>query len=194
MLEEFQTEMTQDGGVVYGEGYNDEEEVVPILQDEVPTQLQFPLKAVLRTIVAYLVGLGLAWVARQVPSVQSTLAELTQPLVEAITNGVAVALAATLADKVDRSDWVTLVPGAAWRRPDGVIEQRMKVQESPNVSTRRLWPVAFPSECYGAWITPADLGSSSQITAQADVTGVIFREGAAFGDSSSYFYVFGIGR
>ena len=93
MLEEFQTEMTQDGGVVYGEGYNDEREVVPILQDEVPTQLQFPLKAVLRTIVAYLVGLGLAWVARQVPSVQSTLAELTQPLVEAITNGVAVALA-----------------------------------------------------------------------------------------------------
>ncbi|MBG3876672.1 phage tail protein, partial [Desulfovibrio oxamicus] len=104
------------------------------------------------------------------------------------------ALAATLAGKVDRSDWVTLVPGAAWRRPDGVIEQRMKVQESPNVSTRRLWPVAFPNECYGAWITPADLGTSSQITAQADVTGVIFREGAAFGDSSSYFYVFGIGR
>ncbi|HEU6436043.1 MAG TPA: phage tail protein [Nitratidesulfovibrio sp.] len=104
------------------------------------------------------------------------------------------ALAATLADKVDRSDWVTLVPGAAWRRPDGIIEQRMKVQESPNVSTRRLWPVAFPGECYGAWITPADLGTSSQITAQADVTGVIFREGAAYGDSSSYFYVFGIGR
>lgn len=93
MLEEFQTEMTKDGGVVYGEGYNDKEEVVPILQDESPTQTQFPLKAVLRTIVAYLVGLGLAWVARQVPGVESTLAQLTQPLIEAITNGVAVALA-----------------------------------------------------------------------------------------------------
>ena len=93
MLEEFQTEMTQDGGVVYGEGYNDEKEVAPILQDEVPTQTQFPLKAVLRTIVAYLVGLGLAWVARQVPGVESTLAQLTQPLIEAITNGVAVVLA-----------------------------------------------------------------------------------------------------
>ena len=93
MLEEFQTEMTQDGGVVYGEGYNDEEGVVPILQDESPTQTQFPLKAVLRTIVAYLVGLGLTWVARQVPGVESILAQLTQPLIEAITNGVAVALA-----------------------------------------------------------------------------------------------------
>ena len=92
MLEEFQTEMTQDGGVVYGEGYNDEE-VVPILQDESPTQTQFPLKAVLRTIVAYLVGLGLTWVARQVPGVESILTQLTQPLIEAITNGVAVALA-----------------------------------------------------------------------------------------------------
>ena len=93
MLEEFQTEMTKDGGVVYGEGYNDEREVAPILQDESPTQLQFPLKAVLRTIVAYLVGLGLTWVARQVPGVESILAQLTQPLIEAITNGVAVALA-----------------------------------------------------------------------------------------------------
>ena len=93
MLEEFQTKMTKDGGVVYGEGYNDEEEVVPILQDESPTQTQFPLKAVLRTIVAYLVGLGLTWVARQVPGVESILAQLTQPLIEAITNGVAVALA-----------------------------------------------------------------------------------------------------
>ena len=93
MLEEFQTKMTKDGGVVYGEGYNDEEEVVPILQDESPTQTQFPLKAVLRTIVAYLVGLGLTWVARQVPGVESILVQLTQPLIEAITNGVAVALA-----------------------------------------------------------------------------------------------------
>ena len=75
-----------------GYGYNDEE-VSPILQDETPTQTQFPLKAVLRTIVAYLVGLGLTWVARQVPGVESALAQLTQPLIEAITNGVAVALA-----------------------------------------------------------------------------------------------------
>ena len=76
-----------------GYGYNDEEEVVPILQDETPTQTQFPLKAVLRTIVAYLVGLGLTWTARQVPGVESSLSQLTQPLIEAITNGVAVALA-----------------------------------------------------------------------------------------------------
>lgn len=93
MLEEFQTKMTKDGGVVYGEGYSDEKEVAPIWQDESPTQTQFPLKAVLRTIVAYLVGLGLTWVARQVPGVESILVQLTQPLIEAITNGVAVALA-----------------------------------------------------------------------------------------------------
>ena len=76
-----------------GHGYNDDEEVVLILQDEVPTQTQFPLKAVLRTIVAYLVGLGLAWTARQVPGVESILAQLTQPLIDAITNGAPVALA-----------------------------------------------------------------------------------------------------
>ena len=76
-----------------GFGYSEREEVVPVLQDEAPTQTQFPLKAVLRTVVAYLVGLGLTWVARQVPGVESVLAQLTQPLIEAITNGVAVALA-----------------------------------------------------------------------------------------------------
>lgn len=93
MLEEFQTEMTKDGGVVYGEGYNDGEEVVPVYPGEAPTQTQFPLHAVVRTIVAYLVGIALAWVGRQVPGVESLLAQLSQPIIEAVTQGVAVALA-----------------------------------------------------------------------------------------------------
>ena len=93
MLEEFQTEMTKDGGVVHGEGYNDGEEVIPVYPGEAPTQTQFPLHAVVRTIVAYLVGLGLTWVGRQVPGVESLLAQLSQPIIEAVTQGVAVALA-----------------------------------------------------------------------------------------------------
>lgn len=93
MPEEFQTEMTKDGGVVYGEGYNDGEEVIPVYPGEAPTQTQFPLHAVVRTIVAYLVGIALAWVGRQVPGVESLLAQLSQPIIEAVTQGVAVALA-----------------------------------------------------------------------------------------------------
>lgn len=93
MLEEFQTKMTKDGGVVYGEGYNDGEEVIPVHPGEAPTQTQFPLHAVVRTIVAYLVGLGLTWVGRQVPGVEHLLAQLSQPIIEAVTQGVAVALA-----------------------------------------------------------------------------------------------------
>lgn len=93
MLEEFQTEKTKDGGVVYGKGYNDGEEVIPVYPGEAPTQTQFPLHAVVRTIVAYLVGIALAWVGRQVPGVESLLAQLSQPIIEAVTQGVAVALA-----------------------------------------------------------------------------------------------------
>lgn len=93
MLEEFQTERTKDGGVVYGEGYNEGEEVIPVYPGEAPTQTQFPLHAVVRTIVAYLVGLGLTWVGRQVPGVEHLLAQLSQPIIEAVTQGVAVALA-----------------------------------------------------------------------------------------------------
>ena len=88
--------MTKDGGVVYGEGYNDEE-VVPILQDESPTQTQFPLKAVLRTIVAYLVGLALTALAGVLvgfmPGVEGVLDQLETPLIEAITQAVAIGVA-----------------------------------------------------------------------------------------------------
>ena len=93
MLEEFQTEMTKDGGVVHGEGYNDEEEVIPVYPGETPTQTQFPLQAVVRTIVAYLVGLALVWVGRQVAGTESLLAQLEQPIIEAVTQGVVLALA-----------------------------------------------------------------------------------------------------
>lgn len=93
MLEEFQTERTKDGGVVYGEGYNDGEEVIPVYPGEAPTQTQFPLHAVVRTIVAYLVSLGLVWVGRRVTGTESLLAQLEQPIIEAVTQGVAVALA-----------------------------------------------------------------------------------------------------
>lgn len=93
MLEEFQTKMTKDGGVVYGEGYNEGEEVIPVYPGEAPTQTQFPLHAVVRTIVAYLVGLGLVWVGRRVTGTESLLAQLSQPIIEAVTQGVVVALA-----------------------------------------------------------------------------------------------------
>ena len=93
MLEEFQTEMTKDGGVVYGEGYNDGEEVIPVYPGETPTQTQFPLHAVVRTIVAYLVSLGLVWVGRRVTGTESLLAQLEQPIIEAVTQGVVLALA-----------------------------------------------------------------------------------------------------
>lgn len=76
-----------------GEGYNEGKEVIPVYPAETPTQVQFPLKAVLRTVVAYVVGLGLTWAATQIPDVAEQLRHLEAPVVEATTNGIAVAIA-----------------------------------------------------------------------------------------------------
>ena len=80
-MTEFPIEYTKDGGVVVGQGYADE---AP--QRAVPTQTEFPLKAVLRTIVAYLVGLALTALA-------GVLDQLETPLIEAITQAVAIGIA-----------------------------------------------------------------------------------------------------
>ena len=85
-MTEFPIKYTKDGGVVVGQGYADE---AP--QRAVPTQTEFPLKAVLRTIVAYLVGLALTALAG-VPGVEGVLDQLETPLIEAITQAVAIGI------------------------------------------------------------------------------------------------------
>lgn len=91
-MTEFPIKYTKDGGVVVGQGYADE---AP--QRAVPTQTEFPLKAVLRTIVAYLVGLALTALAGVLvgfmPGVEGVLDQLEAPLIEAITQAVAIGIA-----------------------------------------------------------------------------------------------------
>ena len=90
-MTEFPIKYTKDGGVVVGQGYADE---AP--QRVVPTQTEFPLKAVLRTIVAYLVGLALTALAGVLvgfmPGVEGVLDQLETPLIEAITQAVAIGI------------------------------------------------------------------------------------------------------
>ncbi|EGY27472.1 hypothetical protein DA2_0203 [Desulfovibrio sp. A2] len=64
-------------------------------------------------------------------------------LMGAVTHEELEVLATALGGKVDRSDWVTLVPDRAWRRPDGLIEQVGTVS-TVNGMASVLWPVAFP--------------------------------------------------
>lgn len=58
----------------------------------VPTQTRFPAKAVIRTVVAYLVGLAIVVLVREVPAVESLLYQLQGPMVDALTNATIVAL------------------------------------------------------------------------------------------------------
>ena len=63
------------------------------------------------------------------------------------------ALATTLAGKVDRSDWVTLVPGAAYRLPNGLIVQWGQGTASSSTggvatSPNTVLPVAFSNTNY----------------------------------------------
>lgn len=66
--------------------------------------------------------------------------------------------AATLeADKVDKSEWQELVPGKAYKRPDGIIIQMGVAPEVPG--GRKLpitFPVAFPAACLSLQITLED--------------------------------------
>ena len=59
-MEDFQTQPTGDGGYVVGDGYPVDVPETPSL----PTQISFPLRTIVRTIVQSLVGMLLAWLYR----------------------------------------------------------------------------------------------------------------------------------
>ncbi|WP_430735220.1 phage tail protein [Halodesulfovibrio aestuarii] len=54
-------------------------------------------------------------------------------------------VAAINGNKVDRSEWVELVPGKAWRRPDGFIEQRWRSSAigMTYMNIDQIFPVAY---------------------------------------------------
>ena len=54
-----------------------------------PTQTQYPWKAVLRTVVAFLLGIATSWLIVNVPGLEPVLSSSTPALVEGITNGLA---------------------------------------------------------------------------------------------------------
>ena len=84
--------MTTAKGQMMGFKYETEEteKVPPVIP--VPTQTKFPAKAVIRTVVAYLVGLVIVVLVREVPAVESLLHQLEGPMVDALTNATIVAL------------------------------------------------------------------------------------------------------
>lgn len=51
--------------------------------------------------------------------------------------------------KVDKNAWVELVPNAAYKRPDGIIEQWGVVVCPTDSLTDVTFPVAFPTACFG---------------------------------------------
>ncbi|AAS95580.1 phage tail-collar fiber domain-containing protein [Nitratidesulfovibrio vulgaris] len=74
-------------------------------------------------------------------------------------------LAASLAGKVDRSDWVELVPGKAWKLPNGLIVQISNTGPVGN-GTYVTYPVAFPSEVLGVFLS-CSVGQQSGVTQQS---------------------------
>lgn len=58
----------------------------------VPTQSQFPAQAVLRTLIAYLVGAVFVVAVREIPGIESLLDQLRGPLVDALTNAAIIAV------------------------------------------------------------------------------------------------------
>lgn len=69
-------------------------------------------------------------------------------------------VAAINGNKVDRSEWVELVPGKAYKRPDGIIEQWGTISAGGTQSY--TFPIAFPSQCVSL------CGGSNESTSDID--------------------------
>lgn len=65
---------------------------IPPVVIPVPTQSQFPAQAVLRTLVAYVVGAIFVVAVREIPGIESMLDQIRGPLVDALTNAVIIAI------------------------------------------------------------------------------------------------------
>ena len=69
--------------------YLEEEQGGPDLS--LPTQTKYPMHAVIRTVVAFVLGLGTTWLIREIPSVGQLMQEIGPDLVTAVTNFLIVA-------------------------------------------------------------------------------------------------------
>lgn len=78
--------------------------------------------------------------------------------------------------------------------PGGLIFQWFRPVESPNNTTRRLWPIAFPNGFLTAAVTPNRNGQTfgGGTIFDADTQGIIFTYGDDYGSVSSG-YVFAVG-
>lgn len=65
-------------------------------------------------------------------------------------------VAAINGNKVDRSEWVELVPDKAYKRPDGIIEQWGTIICPTDSLTDATFPVAFPNQCFGVNVVVND--------------------------------------
>ena len=73
-----------------------EKEVIDISEVpdfNLPTQTQFPLKAVLRTVVAYVLGIACAALIKAIPGIEALVMQAAPYLVDSLTQGLAVLIA-----------------------------------------------------------------------------------------------------
>ena len=67
-----------------------ESETPPVVI-HVPTQSQFPAQAVLRTLIAYVVGAVFVVIVREIPGIEGMLEQVRGPLVDMLTNAAIIA-------------------------------------------------------------------------------------------------------
>ena len=93
-MTEFETHPDGEGGYVVGDDSAEYEVPNPYPDFTVPSQVQFPMKAVLRTIVAYVLGLLSTLLIRAVPSIEHLVLQAGPALTDAITNAITIGFGA----------------------------------------------------------------------------------------------------
>lgn len=87
MDDEFTGLHTTDGGYVVGD-YTAPEEPQMDETYNPPTQTEYPWKAVLRTVVAFVLGIATSWVITTNPALEPVLQAAGPALVEGVTNAI----------------------------------------------------------------------------------------------------------
>lgn len=94
-------------------------------------------------------------------------------------------VAAINGNKVDRSEWVELVPGAAYKRPDGFIEQHGQASFS-EIGTTVTFPIKFPNTLNGIVLGQAGQSGGYIYTNNSSLSGFTARLSA--GVTSLHFW------
>jgi len=102
------------------------------------------------------------------------------------------ALAASLAGKVDRSDWVTLVADRAYLLPNGMILQWGTQLVAGSYGTAAVtFPAAFPNACFGALVTSVERGQFGSGVRNVSKSGFTILNGSDSGSLTFQWLAYG---